>query len=270
MFVSLSDNVQETFGLTLLEAMAAGLPVIASNWSGYRDIVRDRETGFLIPAYWSDCVSGVGPTTAWRLNGEPFWVMAQAVAVSIPATVRAMVQLALDADLRRTMGERGRELAQTTFSGPAIVGQSERLWTASLETSHAATFDGRAAMPPLTCDYFRTFGHYASGVVSGPTVVRITNAGRQVLSKALVIPGFELDLPGFEGARLTALLSLVAVHASVSIEALVGKQPGEDDLRHLLRLLKYGLIDLETSDVHDGYRQSTRGTSEALPRQPHG
>jgi len=35
-FMSLSDNIQETFGLTPLEAMAAGLPVIASDWDGYR------------------------------------------------------------------------------------------------------------------------------------------------------------------------------------------------------------------------------------------
>ena len=31
-FCSLYDNVQETFGLTVIEAMAAELPVIASNW----------------------------------------------------------------------------------------------------------------------------------------------------------------------------------------------------------------------------------------------
>jgi glycosyltransferase involved in cell wall biosynthesis len=31
-FVSLVDSIQETFGLTLLEAMAAGLPVVGSDW----------------------------------------------------------------------------------------------------------------------------------------------------------------------------------------------------------------------------------------------
>ncbi len=48
-FVSLSDNIQETFGLSLLEAMLSEVPIIASDWSGYRDIVEDGETGFLIP-----------------------------------------------------------------------------------------------------------------------------------------------------------------------------------------------------------------------------
>ena len=36
--LSLVDNTQETFGLAVAEAMAAGLPVVASNWNGYRDL----------------------------------------------------------------------------------------------------------------------------------------------------------------------------------------------------------------------------------------
>jgi glycosyltransferase involved in cell wall biosynthesis len=48
-FCSLSDNIQETFGITPIEAMAAGLPVVVSDWDGYRDTVRDRSDGFRIP-----------------------------------------------------------------------------------------------------------------------------------------------------------------------------------------------------------------------------
>jgi len=38
-FCSLSDNIQETFGLTPIEAMAAGLPVVVTDWDGYKDPV---------------------------------------------------------------------------------------------------------------------------------------------------------------------------------------------------------------------------------------
>ena len=51
--ISLVDNAQETFGLAVAEAMAAGLPLVASDWSGYRDLVRDGVDGFLIPSVWS-------------------------------------------------------------------------------------------------------------------------------------------------------------------------------------------------------------------------
>ena len=41
--------VNEAFGMAILEAQAAGLPVVAGNSHGVRDIVRDGETGHLIP-----------------------------------------------------------------------------------------------------------------------------------------------------------------------------------------------------------------------------
>jgi len=39
----------ESFGLILLEAMAAGRPVVASDHGGPREVVADGETGFLVP-----------------------------------------------------------------------------------------------------------------------------------------------------------------------------------------------------------------------------
>jgi 1,2-diacylglycerol 3-alpha-glucosyltransferase len=44
----------ETQGMVVAEAMAAGLPVVALNASGVREVVRDGENGFLLPANASE------------------------------------------------------------------------------------------------------------------------------------------------------------------------------------------------------------------------
>jgi glycosyltransferase involved in cell wall biosynthesis len=43
-------SLAEGFGLVLIEAMAAGVPVIATNVPGIRDVVRHNQTGLLVPA----------------------------------------------------------------------------------------------------------------------------------------------------------------------------------------------------------------------------
>ena len=52
-FTSLSDNFQETFGITPIEAMSAGLPSVVSDWNGYREGVRDGVDGFRNPTFHS-------------------------------------------------------------------------------------------------------------------------------------------------------------------------------------------------------------------------
>lgn len=44
-----SYRAEESFGLSAIEAMSSGLPVVASRTGGLAEIVRDRQTGLLVP-----------------------------------------------------------------------------------------------------------------------------------------------------------------------------------------------------------------------------
>jgi glycosyltransferase involved in cell wall biosynthesis len=62
----------ETFGIVQLEAMAYGLPVVASDWPGPKDVVLDGETGFLRPAHgitmFADALQRLAQDGAMRLQ----------------------------------------------------------------------------------------------------------------------------------------------------------------------------------------------------------
>jgi phosphatidyl-myo-inositol alpha-mannosyltransferase len=67
----------ESFGMVLTEAFAAGLPVVASNIAGYREVVRDGADGTLVPP--GDAVALARALRAILLDGRRrAWMAAQA------------------------------------------------------------------------------------------------------------------------------------------------------------------------------------------------
>lgn len=131
LFASPSDSIQETFGLAVVEAMASGLPVVASDWDGYRDLVVDGETGLLVPtAMIAGSLDDVTVRLILGATGYDQFLAecGQAVSVDPAAFGQALTRLVADAELRRAFGEAGRRRAVERFAWRTIIPAYETLW----------------------------------------------------------------------------------------------------------------------------------------------
>ena len=171
-FLSLVDNIQETFGITPLEAMAAGLPVVVSDWDGYRATVRDGVEGFLIPTL-GGATSDLGVS---MINRHLFEVasyqayvgeVAQYTAVHVGRTAEALTQLARSPELRRRMGAAGRERVRTAFDWPVVARQVHAL-TDELAEIRRASADPviRQRADPVRGDPFAAFAGFPTEVLA--------------------------------------------------------------------------------------------------------
>ncbi|MEM1275255.1 MAG: glycosyltransferase family 4 protein [Pseudomonadota bacterium] len=131
-FVMPVDNIQETFGLAVVEAMAAGLPVVCSDWNGLRDTVQHGQTGFRVPTLMAP--PNMGEALARRYeNGVDTYLqylslMQQRTALNIPAMADALAALIANPDLRKRMGAAGRARVLAHFDWSAIIPQYQALW----------------------------------------------------------------------------------------------------------------------------------------------
>ena len=94
----LTTEPPESFGIVLIEAMACGLPVIATDYPGVRAVV-DDQTGIVVPP------------------GDP-----APVAVAIE-------RLAGDAEARKRMGAAGRAKAEREWAWPALLDRMDAAYT---------------------------------------------------------------------------------------------------------------------------------------------
>ena len=124
-FTSLSDNIQESFGLAPVEAMAAGLPAVVSDWDGYRDTVIHGETGFSVPTAMPGAGAGAEFASRYFAGIDTYdqyiGRVGQCTAVDVGAATEAYVALIGDPALRRRMGEAGRARARRVFDWSVIV-----------------------------------------------------------------------------------------------------------------------------------------------------
>jgi len=103
-------STSETFGNVTLEAMASGLPSVTADATGSRSLVREGETGFLVPVEREDQMAD------------------------------RLVQLLEDKDMRQKFGARARELAKSEHEWESIF--------AGLLSDYKDAIDGYSSRKP--------------------------------------------------------------------------------------------------------------------------
>ncbi len=175
-FVSLSDNPQETFGITPLEAMAAGLPCIVSDWDGYRDTViqpgeSEPATGFRIP---TRLVEGLGKEQAHYLLQDAISFdlavgqISQGIAVDLAIFKKATSTLLSNPELRASMSAAGQKRVQQNYSWHVVIEQWRSLVLELQKRRLHARLSGQTIppqLPPWLQDTSISFGCFASQVL---------------------------------------------------------------------------------------------------------
>lgn len=101
----LTTEPPESFGIVLIEAMATGLPVVATDYPGVRAVVTEGECGLLAP------------------QGDP-----DAVAARLADLIEG------GSDLRERMGAAGRERALAEWNWPRLLDRMDDAYAQAIET----------------------------------------------------------------------------------------------------------------------------------------
>lgn len=167
--ISLVDNTQETFGLAVAEAMAAGLPVVASDWNGYKDLVRSGIDGFLVPTKWNSLAEELSPRLGWAshlgLLDFPMAAgcLAQLVQLDLSAAVAAIVSILNQPAMRRAMGAAAKIRAEKEFSYEIVMDKYQQLFESLEEKrAEASPTDFAKSSPSVSYDPVNAFAAYPS------------------------------------------------------------------------------------------------------------
>jgi glycosyltransferase involved in cell wall biosynthesis len=112
--ILVQPSLAEGFGMAALEAMAAGLPVVASSAGGLPELIEDGRTGYIVPP-------------------------------ADPATLAARLRhLVLHADVRETMGVAGRARVRQHFSPQRMAAEIAAVYDRLLSVSDRQVVLNRA------------------------------------------------------------------------------------------------------------------------------
>jgi glycosyltransferase involved in cell wall biosynthesis len=244
------DNIQETFGLAPIEAMAAGLPLVVSDWDGMRDTVTP-DVGFIIPTRTVQAEASK-PESHGYLMGTLSYAQYGArlsclTSIDVAKMADAFVELASNADLRQRMGHAAEQRARRLYDWVNIIPVMQDFWGELAQIKRANTTRSTRANPvaPLPFDLFAS---YPSKVPSKLTEGFVATGTKEQLYEIYTARRLEMIGNPFEAYKtleqvFSRLFSISG--ANIATLAFDLKYNPLTIERAVMFLLKYGLIELK-------------------------
>lgn len=243
-FVLPGDGVAESFGLAVVEAMAAGLPCVVSDWDGYRTTVVHGTTGFLIPTMWAElgpCIDAFD-----NLGLDPASILAATTLVDNDALDHYLRLLIDNRDLRQRMGAESQRRAFTYFDWPVVVTQYDELFdTLRDQRGHRSA---RSESHRSAASIQKWFDSYPARILELDESLSITDSGKQWLESPyrLEIGLSRQDLIDhnlcIQIARTSLALESTDLRCLVNKSAALTRSPEWLIHANAMRLLKYGIL----------------------------
>ncbi len=254
-FTLLVDNIQETFGLAPVEAMAAGLPVVVSDWDGFRDTVEDGVHGFRIPTLMATAGEDIAARYAvWADAYNDYAAgVGQFVAVDVAAAEAAYRVMIADPARRRAMAAAAQARARAAYDWRVVIGQYRALWEelarlrrGAAGTERAPVREGREKVP-LRPDPFAAFAAYPTRrLAPGMRVALAPGASVEAFRALVAVPGAVLRsglLP--TAPEVEALLRhLAAAEAPATVDGIAALVPAPRRARLRRALVWLAKLDL--------------------------
>lgn len=255
MFLFPIDNLQESFGIAPVEAMAAGLPVVASDWDGIRDTVGDG-AGFRIPT------TGARPehvtATGLRYHGGTdnyIQYLSQISAVTqidVGLMADAVRRLIQDGDLRAQMGASGQERARALFDWQVVIPEMQDLF-AELDAIRRKADPARhppitAAALPVAPSPMTYLGAFPTEQLSTERQFRWSGTTTVSVTQMLALRDYSMTKRIFETPEGVALVADALAKRGQATAAEIAAELSTPVLkveRCLLWLMKYNYADGE-------------------------
>lgn len=255
-FTSPSDNVQECFGLTVIEAMACGIPQVVSEWDGYKETVLHGQTGFLIPTYWADCTEDLSSFPLFDRAGEwgntslySHFLMSQSTAIDLEEYENAFQLLVDNVELQNKMSENSLKRARDVYAWNHIITQYDELWDELLSIKNSIAYNPSRALELFNNEYKKAFIHYPTCVIDETSLLILNTEGREILSsngKLQIHFKYESLLPEYTLAReiLNCFINDSTKTVGEILDFFQGKFIRDVILRSAMLLVKQGYLTI--------------------------